>query len=73
MEDNMLRSTRLRINTRLRYAQIPYHLYIIKSYIDLQKKEGVAQKLSLPRPFLFWNIIHHKSVNFKATDFIFWI
>ena len=28
-----------------------HHLCISKSCIDLQNKEGVAQKLGLPRPF----------------------
>ena len=28
-----------------------YHLYISKSCIDSRNKEGVAQKLGLPRPF----------------------
>ena len=30
-----------------------HHLYILKSCIDLQSYEGVAQKLRLPRPFGF--------------------
>ena len=32
---------------------LEYHLNISKSYIDFEDLEGVAQKLGLPRPFLF--------------------
>ena len=35
--------------------------------------EGVAQKLSLPRPFEISNSNGHKSISFEANNFSFWI
>ena len=36
-------------------------------------RKGVAQKLSLPRPLEYQTLNGHKSANFKARDFFFWI
>ena len=48
---------------------------VLTSFEDIQKfykrifmHKGVAQKLSLPDPFEFWNTNAYKSVNFKNPD-----
>ena len=49
-----------------------YHLNIFKKYKFSQNLEDVAQKLSLPRPFLFSACQGHGSSNFLARSSKFW-
>ena len=49
-----------------------YHLNIFKKYEFSQNLEDVAQKLSLPRPFLFWACQGRGSSNFLARSSKFW-
>ena len=49
-----------------------YHLIILKKYAFVQNLKGVAQKLSLPRPFELLALKSQKIVNFIATTSYFW-
>ena len=60
--------------------QKEYQNVVIISFVHLEKvnifcfmHKSVAQKLSLPCPFENQTLNGHKSVNFKARDFSFWI
>ena len=60
--------------------QKEYQNVVIISFVHLEKvnifcfmHKSVAQKLSLPCPFESQTLNSHKSANFKARDFSFWI
>ena len=51
---------------------IPFiHIEKINIFCFIDK--SVAQKLSMPRPLENLTLNGHKSVNFEASDFSFWI
>ena len=61
-------------------SQKEYQNVVMISFVNLEKinifcfmLKSVAQKLSLPRPLENSMLNGHKSVNFKARDFSFWI
>ena len=61
-------------------SQKEYQNVVIISFVHLEKinifcfmYKGVAQKLSMPRPLENLTLNGHKSVNFEASDFSFWI
>ena len=60
--------------------QKEYQKIVLISFVHHEKinnfcfmRKGVAQKLSLPRPLEYQTLNGHKSVNFWARDFSFWI
>ena len=60
--------------------QKQYQKMVLNPFVHLWKTnifcfmhKGVVQKLSLPRPLEYQTLNGHKSVNFWARDFSFWI